>query len=128
MNNGLIKKTINKVKNKYNNYLLECKLEKEFKDKNNTYTIYKKNSIVSYIVYGYINKNNIFIYGNHLDKINSIIVCDNNMFYINDVKITDTTIKYDNKEYVRECTVLIVDNNIEEVDVIKVNKKYYKHK
>ena len=44
MSNNLITKTINSIKHKYQECCLEIKLSEDFKNKHESYTIYKNNS------------------------------------------------------------------------------------
>lgn len=117
----------NKTKQKINDLTLEFKIENQFKKDHNLFKLYKKDGLLPISLGGYIN-NNIIVYGNHIDKKNCIIMSevDQKLYVIKKTKLTELKIMYENIEYIRLGTIFEVDENLEQVEVIKVKDKYYK--
>jgi len=129
-NDNLIFKSYNKIKCLINDINLKYKIENKFKKDNQKFTIYTKDSLVPCSCSGFYKENKIIIYGNHLNKINSFIVnnANNKVYKIVNTKSVDLKIDYENIEYIKQGTIIFIDDNIEEVSVIKVGTKYYKYK
>ncbi len=128
--NNILQKIYEKSKEKINQIILENKIQNKFRDDHNTYTLYIKDSIFIFKIYGYLLNNQIQIYGIHNIPKSSILVDDSSkeMYCITNITETDIVVKVDEQEYNRKGMLLNYEKNLEEVDVIKVGKKYYKYK
>lgn len=126
--NNIIKRTYNNVKEKVNDAILEVKIETAFKEKNNLYTLYTKNNSFSTKLSGYIENDNLIVYGNHNIPKNSVLIsdCGKKVFYIKGIENVEITTQLNGNQYTRKGTKLYLDDNVEEVQVIKAGKRYFK--
>lgn len=119
----------NKTKKVVNDSLLEVKIESKFKDDNDSFSIYGKGDLVPLIVYGCLKDGKVIAYGKIETEVNNILV-DNNekAYYVNSLIDGTVDITVDGTIYTRPATIIVLDNDVQEVDVIKAGKKYYLQK
>lgn len=116
-----------KAKQTVNDSVLEIKIESKFKKDNNTFSIYGKNDLISLTVYGYIEDDKVVAFGKVDAEVNEVLVDDETKkaYYINSVSDSTVDIIVDGVKYTRPATVISLDSDVKEVDVIKAGKKYY---
>lgn len=125
-----ILKGCNDVKKAFSDWLLNFNIENKFRKDNKSFMIYLKQSIFPFYINGYFERNNLIVYGDHLDKIHGFINDYNNkkIYYIEEAKLCDVKVLYNNIEYIKKGTLFTLEEKVEEVDVTKVGKKYYRNK
>ena len=126
-------KFFNKAKTSVNNAILEGKIENSYNDKNISFTVYAKDAALGQSVHGnYLNeeKTKMIIFGEKEIKKNSVIIDnkDNTAFYTLDTDEGKVTSIVDGVEYERKGTIINLDKNVEEVNVIKAGKRYFIYK
>lgn len=126
--NNIFQKIYDDAKIKINQIMLENRIEKKFREEHFSYTLYIKDSLFTYKLYGHLLNDNLIIYGEHNIPKYSVIVNDytKEKYCILGTKEEELKIVLDNKDYIRKGISISFDNNLEEVNVIKVGKKYYK--
>ena len=79
-----ILKGCNDVKKIFSDWLLNFNIENKFRKDNKSFMIYLKQSIFPFYINGYFERNNLIVYGDHLDKIHGFINDYNNkkIYYI----------------------------------------------
>ena len=126
-------KFFNKAKASVNNAILEGKIENAYNDKNLPFTIYSKDSALGLSVHGnYLNddKTEMIIFGEKEVKKNSVVINtkDNSAYYVVDTKEGKVTSIVEGVEYERKGTVICLNKDVEEVNVIKAGKRYFIYK
>jgi hypothetical protein len=126
-------KFFNKAKASVNNAILEGKIENAYNDKNLPFTIYSKDSTLGLSVHGnYLNddKTEMIIFGEKEVKKNSVVINtkDNSAYYVVDTKEGKVTSTVEGVEYERKGTVICLNKDVEEVNVIKAGKRYFIYK
>lgn len=121
---------IQNVKNKFDDLLLESKIEQEFKNSNTKFSLYTKENIFPIFLYGKIDNNEIIVYGDYNIRKNSVIIneCNKKAYYVINISQVEIKTKYNNSIYIRKGTKILLDDNVEEINVIKAGKKYYIYK
>lgn len=127
---NMINKIYDSTKQRIEKIILENKIESKFKNESSSYSLYIKDSMFVFKLYGYLLNDRIIIYGKHNIPNYSIIVNDNTQdtYCITSSKDYVIKITLDNEEYTRSGILLNYTKDLEEVKVIKVGKKYYKYK
>lgn len=119
----------NKTKKAVNDSLLEVKIESKFKNDNDSFSIYGKGDLVPLIVYGYLKEGKVIAYGKVETDLNNILVDDNEKaYYVNSLIDATVDITVDGTTYTRPATIIVLDSDVQEVEVIKAGKKYYLQK
>lgn len=117
-------KFFKKTKESVSNSVLEMKIDNKFRNDNEEATIYSGN-ILPDTIYGYLNDNCFVAYGEHELKKNSILIFKNKPYYIDSVSPKVVEVVLDGVAYERKATRYMLDPNVTEVNVIKVDKHYY---
>lgn len=127
---NIFKRTYENIKEKINDAILETKIETSFKEKNDLYTLYTKNNSFSTKLSGYFMEDKIVVYGKHNIPQYSIIIsdCGKNVYYITKSEDIQITTNLNGTEYTRIGTKLYLDKNVEELNVIKAGKRYFRSK
>lgn len=130
MKDNIFKKTARTIKDKTNQILLDRNIESYFNNKNIKFTLYKKDSILFNTLYGYIENNKLIVLNNYNIPNGSIIVneCNKKTYYVIKTETSNIDIVYNNQTYNKPSTIIQIDGNVEEVNVVKAGKKYYKVK
>lgn len=127
---NIFKRTYESIKGKINDAILETKIETSFKEKNDLYTLYTKNNSFSTKLSGYFIEDKLVVYGKHNIPKYSIIIsdCGKNVYYVTKCEDIQIVTKYNGTEYNRIGTKLYLDKNVEELDVVKAGKRYFRNK
>lgn len=126
-------KFFNKAKASVNSALLENKIESTFNGQNNTFSIYSKNETFGSSVHGAYTseaKEQILIFGTREIKPYSVIIdsSDETAYYVTATSEGSVHVVVDGVEYERKGTLIDLDKNVEEVDVVKAGKRYFIYK
>ena len=115
------------MKSKFDSMLLENKIEQEFRNNNTKFSLYIENSIFPIVLYGKYENNVLTVYGDYKIKKGNIIVneCNKNIYSVESSSNVELNTKYNSNIYIRKGTKILLDDNVEEVKVIKVKNKYY---
>ena len=129
-NKNFLSSTINNIKNKISDIVLENKIESSYKQNNTTFTLYTKDNILSTTLSGRINNNKLIVYGDHKIPKYSVIVneCNKKAYYVLNTSTTEIKTNYNSTYYIRKGTKILLDENVEEANVIKAGKKYFIYK
>lgn len=129
-NKNFLSSTINNIKNKISDIVLENKIESNYKQNNTTFTLYTKDNILSTTLSGKINNNELIVYGDHKIPKYSVIVneCNKKAYYVLNTSTTEIKTNYNSTHYIRKGTKILLDENVEEANVIKAGKKYFIYK
>ena len=129
-NKNFLSSTINNIKNKISDIVLENKIESSYKQNNTTFTLYIKDNILSTTLSGRINNNELIVYGDHKIPKYSVIVneCNKKAYYVLNTSTTEIKTNYNSTYYIRKGTKILLDENVEEANVIKAGKKYFIYK
>lgn len=129
-NKNFLSSTINNIKNKISDIVLENKIESSYKQNNTTFTLYTKDNILSTTLSGRINNNELIVYGDHKIPKYSVIVneCNKKAYYVLNTSTTEIKTNYNSTYYIRKGTKILLDENVEEANVIKAGKKYFIYK
>lgn len=123
----------NKAKSAVNESMLESNLERKFEDENDCYCVYKKDdNILSHTdVYGKIENGVLTYLGDEEIPPFSVLVNDKTKkayYACESNKEGKVVINYDGKDYERQATLIALDENVEEVSVIKAGDRYFVYK
>ena len=126
-------KFFNKAKTSINNSILEGKIESSFNNANLSFTVYVKNDAFGHSVHGkYLNddKTQILIFGEKDFEIGSVVVDnkDESAYYLTGLDKGKCQSIVEGVEYERNGTIINLDKNVEEVNVIKAGKRYFIYK
>lgn len=129
-NKNIISSTIESLKMKVADLVLENKIENNFKQNNTTFILYTKDNVLSTSLSGKIDNNLLTVYGDHKIPKYSIIVneCNKKAYYVLNTTTTEIKTNYNSNNYIRKGTIITLDEKVEEVNVIKAGKKYYIYK
>jgi len=121
---------IKNIKEKVDDMLLEKYIENDFKNNNTKFMLCKRDIIIPIFLYGKIEKNELSVYGDHNIEKGSIVVneCNNKAYYVIETKKVEISTKYKSNIYIRKGTKILLDENVQEVKVIKAKNKYYLYK
>ncbi len=121
----------NKVKSSVNDAVLESKLENKFREANTAFRVYQKDDLIGGSnVYGYYEGDNIVVWGQQSVKNFSVIIDDSTheAYYVVGSEETTTNVEFEGTTYERTATNIAIDRNVEEVAVIKADKRYFIYK
>lgn len=126
-------KFFNKAKSSVNNALLENKIESTFNSQNNSYSIYAKNETFGSSVHGVYtstDKNQLLIFGVKEIQPYSVVIDsqDDMAYYVKGTSEGTVHVIVDGVEYERKGTIIDLDKDVEEVNVIKAGKRYFIYK
>ena len=124
------KKFWNKTKASVNTAMLDSKIEMKFKEDNLTFTLYEKDEMFSTGLNGLYLGEDIVVLGKKEIPAYSVIAEDDTdkAYYVLETKEDKVEVTIDDVKYTRDATLIKVDKNVEEVNVIKAGKKYYRYK
>ena len=124
-------KFFNKAKSSVNNAILESKIESAYNGANIAFTYYEKDATFGQACHGnYLSDNQIIVFGEKEIKKNSVLISskDNKAYYITGTEKGKVTSIVEGVEYERDGTIINLDSNVEEVNVIKAGKRYFIYK
>ena len=119
-----------KTKQKVGDSVLEMKIESKFRTDNKLFNIYGKGELISLTVYGILEDNKVKAYGKVETEINNVLVDDETKiaYYIDSLEESTVDVVLDGVSYNRPATIINLDSDVKEVEVIKAGKKYYLQK
>lgn len=116
-----------KTKQTVSDSLLEIRIESTYNKDKPYYHIYGKGDIMPLIICGKKENDRINVYGKVDTEVNNILLDVNadKAYYINSFVDSTVEVTVDGVSYNRPSTIIVLDDNVEEVNVIKAGKKYY---
>ena len=119
-----------KTKQSVNDAVLESKIESSYNKAHNAYTVYGYEDLFSKSIYGEYVDDSLIFFGELEIKPYSVIVCDESKTAYYALESEKTTVKaiVDGVEYERPGMKVKLDENVEEVKVVKAGKKYFLYK
>ncbi len=124
-------KFFNKAKASVNNAVLESKIESSYNNANIAFTCYEKDATFAQSLHGsFINDSQLLVFGEKEIKKYSVIINskDNKAYYVTSTEEGKVTSIVEGVEYERKGTIINLDSNVEEVNVIKAGKRYFIYK
>ncbi|MCR5113237.1 MAG: hypothetical protein K6A63_04805 [Acholeplasmatales bacterium] len=124
-------KFFNKAKASVAAAQLENKIEAAYKKDTITFANYEKDSLLPKTYYGkYLSDNQIEVFGDHEAKVNTIIISekDEKAYYVTSTEKTTVKSTVEGTEYERPGTIINLDTDVTEVNVIKAGKRYFIYK
>jgi len=124
-------KFFNKAKASVNNAVLESKIESSYNNANIAFTCYEKDATFGQALHGnFINVSQLLVFGEKEIKKYSVIISskDNKAYYVTSTEEGKVTSIVEGVEYERKGTIINLDSNVEEVNVIKAGKRYFIYK
>lgn len=119
----------NKTKKSINDSILEGKIESAFEKGLPEFKVYEKDSLLSNSVKGKLEDDKLTIFGEKEFKLFAVVMDkDENPFYLTKVEATTVKSTVEEVEYERPGTILTLDKNVEEVNVVKAGKRYFIYK
>ena len=119
----------NKTKKSINDSILESNIEKAYEKGMDEFKLYEKNSLMAQSFKGELNDGKVVVFGEKEYKLFSVVIDKKDVAYYL-TKLEPTTVKstVEKEEYERPGTILYLDKNVEEVNVIKAGKRYFIYK
>lgn len=116
-----------KTKQTVSDSLLETRIESTYNKDKPYYHIYGKGDIMPLIICGNKENDRISVYGKVDTEVNNILLDVNTekAYYISSLIDSTIEVTVDGIPYNRPSTIIVLDDNVEEVNVIKAGKKYY---
>ena len=124
-------KFFNKAKASVQAAQLENEIEAAYKQDSVAFAYYEKDSLLPKTFHGkYLNDNQIEVFGEHTVKPNTIIIADKDekAYYVESFEKTTVKATVENQEYECTGTIINLDSNVNEVNVIKAGKRYFIYK
>ena len=124
-------KFFNKAKASVNNAVLESKIESSYNNANIAFTCYEKDTTFGQSLHGnFINDSQLLVFGEKEIKKYSVIINskDNKAYYVTSTEEGKVTSIVVGVEFERKGTIINLDSNVEEVNVIKAGKRYFIYK
>ena len=124
-------KFFNKAKASVNNAVLESKIESAYNNANIAFTCDEKDATFGQSLHGnFVNDSQLLVFGEKEIKKYSVIINskDNKAYYVTSTEEGKVTSIVEGVEYERKGTIITLDSNVEEVNVIKAGKRYFIYK
>lgn len=119
----------NKTKKSINDSILESKIQSAFEKELPDFKIFAKDELLSNSVKGKLEDDKLTIFGEKEFKLFSVVMDkDDNPFYLTNIEPTTVKSTVEEVEYERPGTILTLDKNVEEVNVLKAGKRYFIYK
>lgn len=119
-----------KTKQSVNDSILEGKIRASYEKAHKQFSLYEKDALISSTLYGTIEGTTLTSFGKTEIKPYSVLIAtdEGKAYYV--LSGADTTVKsmVEGVEYEREGTIIELDENVEEVNVIKAGKRYFIYK
>jgi hypothetical protein len=120
------KKFFGKVKKGVNDSMLEAKKENNYASEHSEFKAYTKDSLFPRKLSGEIVDGSLICFGNVEFPKGSVIIDENDKaYYVVSVEKTTVTSKVDDVTYDCEGSKIALDENVEEVNVIKADSRYF---
>ncbi len=118
------------AKKSINDSILEGNIRGQWNKENKEYTICTKNETFSNTVYGKIDGDKLTIFGVEEIKPYAVIIEDGTekAYYVISSIETSVSVTYEGATYERKGMIIALDENTEEVNVVKAGKRYFIYK
>ena len=119
-----------KTKQSVNDSILEVKIRTAFDREHESFNVYTKNELLTKKVTGSIRDGVLTVFGDEDIKSWSVVVAnkDEKAYYVLSTEPATVTAEVDGVTYERIGTAVFLDENVEEVNVVKAGKRYYVYK
>lgn len=120
------KKFFGKVKQNVNDSILESKKESNYDAEHAEFKAYTKDALLAKRISGEVSEGFLTCFGKvELPKGSVIIDKDNKAYYVTTTEKATVTSKVDGTTYECEGTKIGLDENVEEVNVIRADSRYF---
>ena len=121
----------NKAKQSVNDAVLESKIRGAYEKAHKSYTVYTKNELIPKGLSGEVSDGMLTVFGEEEIKPFAVIIANDDeekAFYAVAAEATTVTAAVEGVTYERPGTRITLDENVEEVNVIKAGKRYFIYK
>ncbi len=121
----------NKTKQSVNDAVLENKIRSAYEKAHKSYTIYTKNELIPKNVCGEISDGILTVFGEEEIKPYAVVIANDEeekAFYAVSAAATTVTSAVEGVTYERPGTAITLDENVEEVNVVKAGRRYFIYK
>lgn len=119
-----------KTKQSVNDAVLESKIRSAYEKAHKSYTVYTKNELLPKSLSGEITDGILTVFGEEEIKPYAVVIEDegDKAYYAVATKATTITAAVEGVSYERPGTAVTLDENVEEVNVVKAGKRYFIYK
>ena len=122
-------KFFKKTKENINASVLEGKIESAFNKAHSEYTIYTKGKTFPSRAFGFIENGALTIFGEEqIDAFSVVIGEDKKAYYTGEISAATVKSEVEGITYERPGTTIALDENVEEVVVVKAGDRYFLYK
>lgn len=121
----------NKTKQSVNDAVLESKIRSAYEKAHKSYTVYVKNELIPHRFDGEIADGMLTVFGEQEIKPYAVVIAEDEAekaFYAVSTEKTTVTVAVEGVQYERPATRIILDENVEEVNVVKAGHRYFIYK
>ena len=121
----------NKTKQSVNEAVLESKIRSAYEKAHKSYTVYTKNELLPKNYAGEIKDGVLTVFGEEQIKPYAVVIANDEeekAFYAVSTEATAVTVAVEGVNYERPATAVTLDENVEEVNVVKAGKRYFIYK
>ena len=119
-----------KTKQSVNDAVLESKIRSAYEKAHKSYTVYTKNELLPKSLSGEITDGILTVFGEEEIKPYAVVIEDegDKAYYAVATEATTITAAVEGVSYERPGTAVTLDENVEEVNVVKAGKRYFIYK
>lgn len=120
-----------KTKQSVNDSIFESKLRSAYEKAHRAYTIYTKGELIPFSCSGEITDGRLTVFGKATPKAGAVVIADDKektAYYVTAYEPTTVTATLEGEDYEREGTIISLDPNVEEVNVVKAGGRYFLYK
>ena len=121
----------NKTKQSVNDAVLESKIRSAYEKAHKSYTIYTKNELIPKSLCGEIQDGILTVFGEEEIKPFAVVIANDEeekAFYVVSTEKTTVSSAVEGVTYERPGTAVTLDENVQEVNVVKAGKRYFIYK
>ena len=121
----------NKTKKTVSDAVLESKIRSAYDKAHKSYTAYAKNELLPTPLSGEINDGVLTVFGHQEIKPYAVVIANDEggkAYYVTGTGSTTVSSTVEGVTYERAGTTITLDENVEEVDVVKAGKRYFIYK
>ena len=121
----------NKTKKSVSDAVLESKIRSAYEKAHKSYTAYTKNELLPVYLSGEIENGVLTVFGYQDIKPYAVIIANDDgdkAYYVTGTEKTSVSSIVEGVTYERTGTVIALDENVEEVNVVKAGKRYFIYK
>lgn len=125
------KRLWNKTKKSVSDAVLESKIRSAYEKAHKSYTAYAKNELLSTPLSGEIKEGVLTVFGHQEIKPYAVIIANDEgdkAYYVTGTEKTTVSAAVEGVTYERAGTMIALDENVEEVNVVKAGKRYFIYK